>query len=110
MKKKIKKEEKRKKLKHPNEIWKISEKDLEVIEKVVKYSQSKIRSEDLFKNKSYIGSKVRAMKRGLKGVENIYTEHEPLLHRIIESVCTGKLKEPNFPFVGGDSASHNKKN
>jgi len=32
----------------------------------------------------------------LKGVENIYTQHEPYITQLIESVSRGKLPASNF--------------
>jgi len=39
------------------------------------------------------------MTGGLKGVENIYTQHTPLLQQTLDQLAKGKLKEPAFPFV-----------
>ncbi|ORZ40988.1 Sec1-like protein [Catenaria anguillulae PL171] len=39
--------------------------------------------------------------RGLKGVENVYTQHVPKLHNVLELLIKGKLKESAFPYVDG---------
>ena len=39
--------------------------------------------------------------QGLKGVENIYIQHKPLLNRIVEEVFQGILREDLFPVLGG---------
>ena len=41
----------------------------------------------------------KKMTGGLKGVENIYTQHTPLLQQTLDQLAKGKLKEPAFPFV-----------
>ena len=35
-----------------------------------------------------------------QGVENIYTQHTPLLAETLDNLVKGKLKEPNFPYMG----------
>jgi len=40
------------------------------------------------------------MIKGLKGVENIYTQHSPLIREIIEDLSKGKLKEVLYPCLG----------
>lgn len=36
----------------------------------------------------------------LKGVENVYTQHQPLLYQTIESIVKGRLRDIDYPFVG----------
>jgi vacuolar protein sorting-associated protein 45 len=36
----------------------------------------------------------------LKGVENVYTQHQPLLYNTIESIVKGRLRDIDYPFVG----------
>ncbi|KAI9223286.1 Sec1-like protein [Blastocladiella britannica] len=43
--------------------------------------------------------------RGLKGVENVYTQHAPKMHATLEALVRGKLKEAQFPFVDPVAAS-----
>merc|ERR1711884_681879 len=38
--------------------------------------------------------------KGLKGVENVYTQHSPLLKRILEDCLKNKLKQTSFPAIG----------
>ena len=42
----------------------------------------------------------KKMIKGLKGVENIYTQHSPLLKEIIEDLSKGRLKEVLYPYLG----------
>ena len=42
---------------------------------------------------------------GLKGVENVYTQHSPLLANIATSVLKGRAKEQQYPFVNQGSVS-----
>jgi len=38
--------------------------------------------------------------KGLKGVENVYTRHTPLLKEILEDLVRGRLRTGQFPFLG----------
>ncbi|VVC99630.1 unnamed protein product [Leptidea sinapis] len=42
---------------------------------------------------------------GLSGVENIYTQHTPLLKDTLEDLIKGKLRENLYPTVGGEDLS-----
>ncbi|CAH2229544.1 jg19683, partial [Pararge aegeria aegeria] len=42
---------------------------------------------------------------GLSGVENIYTQHTPLLKDTLEDLIKGKLRENLFPICGGEDLS-----
>ena len=44
---------------------------------------------------------------GLNGVENVYTQHQPVLSEVLEAVAKGKLKDSVYPLVssGGSSRS-----
>ncbi|KAJ6797159.1 vacuolar protein sorting-associated protein 45-like protein [Iris pallida] len=57
------------------------------------------RTGDLYGNRDLLNI-ARNMARGLKGVENVYTQHQPLLFQIMESITKGRLKDIDYPFVG----------
>lgn len=57
------------------------------------------RTGDLYGNRDLLNI-ARNMARGLKGVENVYTQHQPLLFQTMESINKGRLKEYDYPFVG----------
>jgi len=57
------------------------------------------RTGDLYGNRDLF-NKARNMARGLKGVENVYTQHQPLLAQTIESIMRGRLRDIDYPFVG----------
>ncbi|RCN24665.1 hypothetical protein ANCCAN_29634 [Ancylostoma caninum] len=48
--------------------------------------------------------------KGLKGVENIYTQHEPYIKTIMENVARGKLSDQQYPYVTGDITSSRQDN
>ena len=57
------------------------------------------RSGDLFSTKNFQSRFGAAVRKGLKGVDNVYTQHEPLLTSTLESAVRGKLPEDSYPFV-----------
>ncbi|KAM3825097.1 vacuolar protein sorting-associated protein 45 isoform 2-T2 [Vipera latastei] len=38
-----------------------------------------------------------------KGVENVYTQHQPLLHETLDQLIKGKLKDNQYPYLGPSS-------
>lgn len=54
-----------------------------------------------------IFSGARAMK-GLKGVENVYTQHSPLLETTLQNMIKGRLKDQQYPFVDGGGTTRDK--
>ncbi|KAL5776720.1 hypothetical protein ACOSP7_009646 [Xanthoceras sorbifolium] len=57
------------------------------------------RTGDLFGNRDLLNI-ARNMARGLKGVENVYTQHQPLLFQTMESIIKGRLRDVDYPFIG----------
>jgi vacuolar protein sorting-associated protein 45 len=53
---------------------------------------------DLFGQRTFF-SRAQKMVGGLKGADNVYTQHTPLLVQTLENVAKGKLRESDFPFV-----------
>ncbi|KAI9291831.1 Sec1-like protein [Neoconidiobolus thromboides FSU 785] len=76
----------------------VSDANLKVIDKVMEYGGYDQRQNDLYGD-SNLFSKGRNVIKGLKGVENVYTQHVPLLYHQLEDLVKGKLKEAQFPFI-----------
>ena len=49
---------------------------------------------------SSLGKKIAS---SLNGVENVYTQHQPLLYYILESIVKGKLKDSAYPPITSGS-------
>ncbi|KAG6918769.1 hypothetical protein DXG01_011960 [Tephrocybe rancida] len=56
------------------------------------------RQDDLFSTESLL-AKGRSALKGLKGVENVYTQHTPHLSQTLENLFRGRLKETSYPFI-----------
>ncbi|GFP80203.1 vacuolar protein sorting-associated protein 45 homolog [Phtheirospermum japonicum] len=57
------------------------------------------RTGDLYGNRDFLNYALN-MARGLKGVENVYTQHQPLLSQTMESIVKGRLRDVDYPYVG----------
>jgi len=67
----------------------------------------RFRTGDLFNNES-TSSRLMSALKGLKGVENIYTQHSPYLEKIINNALANSLNQSHYPLVdprGGKGAS-----
>eukprot|EP01134_Creolimax_fragrantissima_P003495 CFRG3495T1 len=70
-----------------------------LVRHIITYGGYDARLSDLFGNKSFFAFTRKTLK-GLKGVQNVYTQHEPLLIETLDMLVKGKLKESDFPFLG----------
>jgi len=82
----------------------IGEEQIGLVEQILRYAGSHVRSGDLFQNKSFLAQAKSTITRGLKDVENVYTQHKTLVHTVAGSLMAGKLKETTYPTL--DSARY----
>ena len=73
-----------------------TDEEIGLVQGILKFGGIKKRKSDLFGTDPVAVTK-RFMK-GLKGVENIYTQHTPWMKAIVEDLLKGKLKESQFPY------------
>ena len=78
---------------------------IKVVDALLKHAGSARRGGDLFGNKTLLSAVSRFVKSGLKGVENIYTQHKPLLSETLALIAGNKLKTTAYPY--SDSATAN---
>lgn len=62
---------------------------------------------DLFESSSLF-SGARHRFKGLKGVENVYTQHSPRLEATLQNLIKAKLKEQQYPLVDGGGNTREK--
>ncbi len=62
---------------------------------------------DLFESASFF-SGARDRFKGLKGVENVYTQHSPRLEVTLQNLIKGRLKELQYPFLEGGGHTRDK--
>lgn len=88
----------------------IGEEQIALVDQLLRYAGSHIRSGDLFQNKSFFARTTGNLARGLKGVENVYTEHKSQVHTVADGLMKGKLEKDLYPFLerGGAAGSKEK--
>jgi vacuolar protein sorting-associated protein 45 len=62
---------------------------------------------DMFESAG-IFSGARDRFKGLKGVENVYTQHSPRLELTLQNLIKGRLREQQYPFVEGGGSTRDK--
>lgn len=62
---------------------------------------------DLFQPGSFFGG-ARDRLKGLKGVENVYTQHSPRLEATLQDMIKGRLSQQLYPFVEGGGTTKDK--
>ncbi|KAG2205779.1 hypothetical protein INT47_003962 [Mucor saturninus] len=76
----------------------ISERKSALVPALLFYAGYQQRQDDLFSNQSFLSRGKSALK-GLKGVENVYTQHTPLLADTLDLLIKARLKDTDYPFV-----------
>ncbi|XP_056402382.1 vacuolar protein sorting-associated protein 45 [Hyla sarda] len=77
----------------------VSEKYRRLVSPVVEFGGKRVRGSDLFSPKDAVAITKQFFK-GLKGVENVYTQHQPFLLDTLDQLIKGKLKDNMYPYVG----------
>ncbi|XP_054856227.1 vacuolar protein sorting-associated protein 45 [Eublepharis macularius] len=77
----------------------VSERHRKLVSAVIEYGGKRVRGSDLFSPKDAVAITKQFLK-GLKGVENVYTQHQPLLHETLDQLIKGKLKDNLYPYLG----------
>lgn len=75
---------------------------------LLEYGGAHARQSDLFGLQDAVKITKRLFK-GLNGVENIYTQHTPLLKDTLEDLIKGKLRENLYPTLGGDDGAYGRR-
>ncbi|KAI2630609.1 Sec1-like protein [Hypoxylon sp. NC1633] len=90
----------------------VSSRQADMVTKLLIYHHSLQQSQaaggiaDIFESGG-IFSGARAIK-GLKGVENVYTQHSPHLETTLQNLIKGRLREQQYPFVDGGGTTRDK--
>ncbi|KAF8631676.1 hypothetical protein AX15_002262 [Amanita polypyramis BW_CC] len=78
----------------------VAAEDARLVYVILNIAGSEQRQDDLFSTESLL-AKGRSALKGLKGVENVYTQHNPHLAQTLELLVKGRLKETSYPFLEG---------
>ncbi|KAF8682517.1 Sec1 family [Rhizoctonia solani] len=82
-----------------------SEHDASLVHVLLNIAGADQRQDDLFENGN-IFSRGKSALKGLKGVENVYTQHSPHLSQTLENLLRGRLREQSYPFVEGQASTN----
>lgn len=91
----------------------ISQRRIDLIAKLLIYHASLQQSQsaggisDIFESAG-IFSGARDRFKGLKGVENVYTQHTPRLEVTLQNLVKGRLRDQQYPFVEGGGSTREK--
>ncbi|XP_063173319.1 vacuolar protein sorting-associated protein 45 [Candoia aspera] len=80
----------------------VSEKLRRLVPAIAEYGGKRVQSSDLCGPKDAVAITKQFLK-GLKGVENVYTQHQPLLHKTLDQLIKGKLRDHQYPYLGPSS-------
>lgn len=70
---------------------------MRLLETIVECAGSAKRTGDLFGDRTFL-KRASKMAKTIRGVENVYTQHQPLLTQTIEDLVKNRLRESDFPF------------
>ncbi|XP_075867482.1 vacuolar protein sorting-associated protein 45 [Nelusetta ayraudi] len=80
----------------------VSERHRKMVKAVVEYGGKRVRGSDLITATDAVAITKQFFK-GLSGVENVYTQHQPLLHDTLDQLIKGRLKDSHYPYLGASS-------
>lgn len=80
----------------------VPESDVAMVYVLLNFAGAEQRQGDLFANENLL-SRGKSALRGLKGVDNVYTQHTPHLVQTLDQLMRGKLRTASYPFAGPDA-------
>ncbi|TVY80640.1 Vacuolar protein sorting-associated protein [Lachnellula suecica] len=91
----------------------VSQRRIDLVAKLLTYHSSLQQTQsaggisDMFESAG-IFSGARDRFKGLKGVENVYTQHSPRLELTLQNLIKGKLRDQQYPFIEGGGSTRDK--
>ncbi|CDS02676.1 hypothetical protein LRAMOSA00081 [Lichtheimia ramosa] len=82
----------------------VSERKSALIPAILMYAGYQQRQDDLFSNQTFLSRGKSALK-GLKGVENVYTQHTPLIGETLDLLIKARLRDTTYPYLPGQAQS-----
>lgn len=65
---------------------------------MLNFAGAEQRQDDLFMNENFF-SRGKSVMKGLKGIDNVYTQHTPHLSQTVELLLKGRLKDTSYPYL-----------
>ena len=73
---------------------------VQLVDLILQHVGKAHRAPGLYGDGSLVSRMAKAASQGIAGVENVYTQHVPLLIHTLSAALKGKLRESAFPGVG----------
>jgi vacuolar protein sorting-associated protein 45 len=70
-----------------------------IVDEVLRYAGAAVRGGDLFGNKNMLSKMITSAKSSVKGVDNIYTQHKPVLLDTLRQLAELKLTGKHYPYL-----------
>jgi len=83
------------------------EREARLVQNLQRYAGQNVRKGDLFGDQEVSNNITGKLFKGLKGVENVYTQHSPLLKKVLDDCIKNRLKPNLFPSLGQTSGKVN---
>jgi vacuolar protein sorting-associated protein 45 len=83
----------------------LSSQQISALDAILEYAGEARRAPGLFSSGGIVSKLHKALSGSVSGVENVYTQHQPLLSRTLEAIATGKLKDSSFPLVANSTSN-----
>ncbi|XP_014477077.1 PREDICTED: vacuolar protein sorting-associated protein 45-like [Dinoponera quadriceps] len=77
----------------------VPDKYIKLIYNILEYSGVNTRQSNLF-DREAVAKITKKLFKGLSGVDNIYTQHCPLINETLEDLIKGRLSTHAFPYFG----------
>ena len=73
---------------------------IQLIDIILEYAGAAKRGGDLYgQQKGVLSNLVKSVTKGVNGVENVYTQHKPMLSEVLDLLIKGKLKDNEYPYA-----------
>ena len=77
------------------------ERESRLVQNLQRFAGQNVRKGNLFGDQDISTKNITGkLFKGLKGVENVYTQHSPLLKQILDDCLKNRLKSSSFPILG----------
>jgi len=87
----------------------VSSERVALVDALLAYAGASKRGPGLYGERGLLASMKKGMKTALEGIENVYSQHVPVLMNVLDQAAKGKLKDAAFPSVGGTSGGGGEK-
>ena len=79
--------------------------ELARLDSALEYAGEARRAPNLFGQSGLMASLSKTLVTSIQGVENVYTQHKPLLAHILDNLVKNKLKDASFPYALNERSS-----